>query len=415
MKLFSTLTILFSGVLLFSACRGTVKSEKKENGSIMNDNKGTYGKNLEFLKKHTEVIELRKNNSAIAVIPSWQGRVMTSTSEGDLGFSFGWINHELISSGELKPHINAFGGEERLWFGPEGGQFSIFFKKDSEFTFDNWQTPAFMDTEPFRLIGHTDSTVTFSHNAEIENYSGTAFRFSLERKVELMGLVALADQAGIDVSGVSSVAYKSVNLITNTGDYAWTKETGLLSIWILGMFNPSPGVIVAIPYNKGDEAIMGVPVNDSYFGEISDDRLKVSDKHIFFRADGKSRGKIGLSPQRAKGIMASYDADNCILTFLICRLPEGNRDYVNSSWEIQDRPYSGDALNSYNDGPLEDGSQMGPFYELESSSPAAELKPGESIRHIQYTIHLTGSVKELDRICGSVIGIGLEEISNAFK
>jgi hypothetical protein len=58
---------------------------------------------------------------------------------------------------------------------------------------------------------------------------------------------------------------------------------------------------------------------------------------------------------------------------------------------------------------------MGPFYELESSSPAAELKPGESIRHIQYTIHLTGSVKELDRICGSVIGIGLEEISNAFK
>ena len=51
-------------------------------------------------------------------------------------------------------------------------------------------------------------------------------------------------------------------------------------------------------------------------------------------------------------------------------------------------PYSGDALNSYNDGPLEDGSQMGPFYELETSSPAAALKPGESITHSQITIHL---------------------------
>jgi hypothetical protein len=28
------------------------------------------------------------------------------------------------------PHINVFGGEDRFWLGPEGGQFSIFFAKD---------------------------------------------------------------------------------------------------------------------------------------------------------------------------------------------------------------------------------------------------------------------------------------------
>ncbi len=110
-----------------------------------------YGYNLEFLKKYVEVIELKKGNSALVLVPQWQGRVMTSTSEGASGFSFGWINHELISSGRSLPHINPFGGEERLWLGPEGGQYSIFFRKGDEFIYENWQTPAFLDTIPFNV------------------------------------------------------------------------------------------------------------------------------------------------------------------------------------------------------------------------------------------------------------------------
>ena len=88
-----------------------------------------YGYNRDFLKKYVQVIELKNGRSAVALIPAWQGRVMTSTSEGDAGLSFGWINSELIASGEVLKHINPFGGEERLWLGPEGGQFSIFFTK----------------------------------------------------------------------------------------------------------------------------------------------------------------------------------------------------------------------------------------------------------------------------------------------
>jgi hypothetical protein len=102
--------------------------------------------------------------------------------------------------------------------------------------------------------------------------------------------------------------------------------------------------------------------------------------------DGKSRGKIGINQQRATGVLGSYDSDNKALTFLFCRVPETRSDYVNSSWEIQKDPFSGDVYNSYNDGPLADGSQMGPFYELETSSPAARLKPGESITHDQITV-----------------------------
>jgi len=402
--------------IILASCTGNGKAKKnniKENTMTI-DSSNQYGFNRDFLKKHTTIIELKTANSAIVLVPSWQARVMTSTAEGDSGFSFGWINRDLINSGKLLPHINAFGGEERLWLGPEGGQFSIFFAKGKPFIYDNWQTPAFLDTTPFQLISSTDTSALFGNDISTMNYSGTSLRFRLEREVALLSEKQIYNQVSIDVNGLKCVGYRSHNKITNKGDAPWKKETGLLSIWMLGMFNPSPAIIVVIPVNPGDDKNIGPKVNDSYFGKIADDRLKVSGDHIFFKADGKSRGKIGIPPLRAIGIMGSYDSDNKILTLLICRLPEGKKDYVNSSWQIQKDPYSGDALNSYNDGPLEDGSQMGPFYELENSSPAADLQPGESLSHIQFTLHLTGDTTNLDRVSRNVLGVSLQAISGAF-
>jgi hypothetical protein len=88
--------------------------------------------------------------------------------------------------------------------------------------------------------------------------------------------------------------------------------------------------------------------------------------------------------------------------------------YVNSAWELQKDPFSGDALNSYNDGPLADGTQMGPFYELETSSQAAELLPGETLTHTQYTLHITGDPQLLDQVSRKVLGVSLEEIQKSF-
>lgn len=403
--------------LVLTACSGNPKgkSDNQKKETMIFDSLNQYGYNRIFLEKYVQVIELKNGISAIAVIPAWQGRVMTSTAEGDAGFSFGWINRNLIAAGKIQPHINAFGGEERLWLGPEGGQFSIFFKKGSQFDYDHWQTPAFMDTTPFEVVSRTDSTALFACDAKSDNYSGTHLKFRLEREVAVLSENDILKQLDIDVKGLKSVAYKSSNVLINRGDNEWVKETGLLSVWMLGMFNPSPSVVIAIPFNPGDEKTMGPAVNDSYFGKISPDRLKLSGNHIFFRADGKSRGKIGLPPLRATGTMGSYDSANNILTLLICRLPEGKTEYVNSAWKIQDNPFSGDALNSYNDGPLADGSQMGPFYELETSSPAAALKPGERLAHVQFTLHLTGDKEILNKVSMKALGISLTEIENSFK
>ena len=410
------IAIAVFSLLFLLSCLG--KDHLRKNNQIsetMNrDTTEQYGYNLEFLKKYVEVIELKKGNSALVMVPLWQGRVMTSTSEGASGFSFGWINHELISSGRHLPHINPFGGEERLWLGPEGGQYSIFFRQGDEFIYENWQTPAFLDTVPFKVIAVSDYSASFSYEVNIENYSGTALNLEIEREVTLLDKDQVLLETGIDLTGLNFVAYRSENKLGNKGTNEWKKESGLLSIWMLGMFNPSPAVTVVIPFKQGDKNELGVEVNDSYFGKIAADRLKISGNNIYFRADGKSRGKIGISPKRATGTMGSYDFDNNILTLVICKLPEGEKEYVNSAWKIQDHPYSGDALNSYNDGPLEDGSQMGPFYELETSSPAAALKPGESIMHTQITIHITGDKTLLNKASASSLGVSPEEIEKVF-
>ncbi|MGC1391296.1 MAG: DUF6786 family protein [Bacteroidales bacterium] len=412
----SPIKIILLAYVSLVACMGNnqVKNNNLKEKTMITDSTKQYEFNRDFLKKHTTIVELRNGNSAITLVPSWQARVMTSTAEGDQGFSFGWINRTLIASGKSAPHINAFGGEERLWLGPEGGQFSIFFSKGKSFVYDNWQTPAFLDTTPFQLISSTDSSALFGNDITTENYSGTFLKFRIERDVTLLSEKEIEKLISVDLKGINSVAYRSDNKLINKGEVAWKKETGLLSIWMLGMFNPSPAIIIAIPVKPGEEKLIGPKVNDNYFGKISGDRLRVSGNHIFFKADGKSRGKIGIPPLRATGVMGSYDSDNKILTLLICRLPEDKKDYVNSSWKIQEDPFSGDALNSYNDGPLEDGSQMGPFYELETSSPAADLKPGESLSHIQYTLHLKGDVQELDKVARKVLGVSLAEITSAF-
>src|SRR3974390_1782487 len=137
----------------------------------------TFGEDTAFLKSHTDLIVLsnEKGMAKVAVAPAWQGRVMTSTAGADGGLSFGWINRELIASGKLAPHMNAFGGEDRFWMGPEGGQFSIFFAKGAKFEFNDWFTPAVFDTLPYKVVRQATDQAVFGSEFTLTNYSGTQF------------------------------------------------------------------------------------------------------------------------------------------------------------------------------------------------------------------------------------------------
>jgi hypothetical protein len=400
-------------VLTVLACIGIIAG-CAENAKMA---KNTFGDDLKFLEKHTQVVVLSgaSGDSQVVVLPEMQGRVMTSSAEGAGGLSYGWINRELVSSGEFVEHINVFGGEDRFWIGPEGGQFSIFFKNGVPFDLEHWFTPAAIDTEAFELVSKSKNRAVLKKNMQLENYSRTVFDIRVDREVRVLGPDEAVNELGTTPArGVKMVAFESTNKMTNTGDKAWKKETGLLSIWILGMFNPSPRTTIVVPFKTGPESRLGPAVNDAYFGKVPSERLIVKDGVLFFSGDGQYRSKIGLSPQRAKPTLGSYDAVNKVLTIVQYNQPEGVTDYVNSMWELQDEPFKGDTVNSYNDGPPEPGAEpMGPFYELETSSMAAALAPGEKISHIHRTFHLQGSQADLDPIAQATLGVTIAEIESA--
>ena len=374
---------------------------------------------IEFLRKHVETIVLGGEAAGprVAVVPAYQGRVMTSTTGGASQPSFGWINRAHIESGKSTPHINVFGGEERFWMGPEGGQFSIFFPPGGKFELADWQTPAAIDSEPFAVADKNDSSVRFRQDTQLKNYSNTEFQVRVERAIELVSKAAAEKSLGRPLGDLRMVGYRSTNRLTNIGTATWQKQSGLLSIWILGMYKPGPRTTVVIPFRLGDEEKLGPIVNDAYFGKPPADRLKIASGVVFFSGDGRFRSKIGLSPRRARDVCGSWDAAVGVLTIVKYSQPDASvTDYVNSMWEIQSQPYAGDAVNSYNDGPPSPGAKpLGPFYELETSSPALALAPGKSAEHIQETYHFEGDRAALDAFAEDVLGASLNEIEQSLR
>ncbi len=369
-----------------------------------------------FLEKQTAAVILKSpdGQAQVVVVPKYQGRVMTSTSGGEKGRSYGWINYSLIESGKFVEHFNAFGGEDRFWMGPEGGQFALFFQKGTPYDLDNWQTPPIIDTEAYPVVSKTDHEIVFQKKGTVVNRSGTVFDIQIDRTVSLLDSARTGKLLGVTIpESVKQVAYESKNSVTNKGKEAWVKEKGLLSIWILGMFKHSPTTTIVIPFVKGSESELGPKVNDTYFGKVPAERLVVKDEVLFFKGDGKYRSKIGLSPKRARNVAGSYDSANHLLTLVQYDKPAGATDYVNSMWEDQKEPFSGDVVNSYNDGPTATGKPLGPFYELETSSPAGALEPGKALVHCHRTFHFEGEEADLDQIAKSVLGVGLEEIKTA--
>jgi hypothetical protein len=374
-----------------------------------------FGDDLAFLRAHIEVVVLTggRGQAQVAVVPAWQGRVATSTADGEGGRSFGWLNRPLIASGKTLPHMTPLGGEDRLWLGPEGGQFSLFFKPGEPFDLEHWQTPAALDSEPFEVVGRGPGEVSLAREIALPNRAGVTLSARLERKVRLLGAAAVRESCGrAPGAGLTWVAYESENRIINLGEAAWTRKTGLPSLWMLGMFKPSATTTVVIPLGPG----AGRAVNDEYFGAVEGERLAVKGGVIFFRGDGQQRGKIGVAQARARPTLGSYDSGARVLTVVWYNKPRQGRPYVNSLWRQQADPFAGDVVNAYNDGPPAPGVKpLGPFYELETSSPGAELRPRAWLAHVHRTMHFQGEPAAIDAMARACLGVTVAAIEAAFR
>jgi hypothetical protein len=367
------------------------------------------------------VVELADGEGAlVAICPEWQGRVMTSTCGGRHGPSFGFVNRAFIEAGRPDPRLNNYGGEDRMWLSPEGGQFSLWFKPGAEQTLANWYTPPALNEGAFRIAaGPDDSHCRLAKRMQFENASATPFDLDVTREVRLLGEQDLGELFGrraaetMSSGGVQTVGYETVNTIANRGA-PMTRRKGLVSIWMLGMLNASPETVVIVPYKPGDEHRLGPPVKSDYFGHVPPERLKILPEVILLTADGQFRAKIGTSQKRARNVLGSIDYQGNVLTLVHFTMPDdpGGHAYMNNMWELpQAEPYRGDVANSYNDGPPEPGKPgLGAFYEIESLSPAVALATGESLAHRHRTVHVQADPATLTELARELLGVDLEAV-----
>ena len=378
----------------------------------------TFQSDVDFLKKYFDIHILRNDEGGRAiVIPALQGRTMTSSSNGDQGQSYGFINYEHYDK-PLDPQINLYGGEDRIWISPEGGQFSVFFDPDVPMDFANWRCPKILDTDVYEVVEKDDGLITTKSSTAMMNMSGYVFDIELERTVELLSSESAAKHLQTSLDGVSLAAQESRNKLTNTGDKTWSQETGLIGLWAICMSKPSPNATLMIPFRKGEEAELGTIVTSDYFGKLGSDRLAVNEElgMIFLLGDGDYRSKLGLSEKRSLPYVGSWDADRGVLTVVQFSMPgTAPHGYTNNLWEVQDEPYAGDVINGYNDGPNDSGGKLGGFYELETISPACALGPGESHTHTQRIIRIEGERAKLDAISQSVFGVSLDQVESQLK
>ena len=371
----------------------------------------TYQQDVAFLRKHTQVIELSgPENARVALTPAYQGRVMTSTI-GKTKASFGWINGEFVESGREDALFNNYGGEDRFWLGPEAGQFGLWFSKGDSFDLKHWKTPQGINTGEFAVLSQSKQAVRMSKQLKVNNAAGTAFCCGVQRVIRVLSAQQAAEHLGSTVPrNVSMVGFESVNTLTNTGKNSWSRKGGLLSIWSLGMFKAAPRAKAIVPFISGDEKMLGVKPKLDYFGPLPAKRGRILKEHVLFSVDGNFRSKIGIPRPRAKNVLGSFDPDARVLTIIQFNLPCGaaNLDYVNSLWEHQKSPFAGDVVNSYNDGPADPRRPgLGTCYELETSSPAANLAKGQSITHTHRTFHFSGNFEELCELSIKALGFDI--------
>ncbi len=363
----------------------------------------TFEQDQEILSKVKDLHILKTENALVAVSGRLQCRVFTSSSKGLKGKSYGWFNREAILDGSFKRRFSSLGGEDRMWFGPQYGKYNVFFERGSTFEDEHMQISPDLDTLSFKVIAKNDKMIESSGRMRIKNYQDYVFDIDLHRRVAILEKERIEQNLEISIQeNVYHVGFETETEMTNIGTNEWSRETGLISIWILSCIIPTDSTVAIIPTRGQIESVT------NYFTPLDDSRMQIKDGVVHYKADANYLNKIGILPENTVPIFGSYSPELNLLTIVEFTF-EDSPLYMNSQKTKQTDPYGGDVINIFNDGTTATAGPFGPFYELESSSSAKELKKGEKIIHVSRTYHFEGDAQSLDEIALATLGIRLSD------
>ncbi|GAA4936736.1 hypothetical protein GCM10023314_06350 [Algibacter agarivorans] len=358
-----------------------------------------------MVKTHTKVIELTTNygNSRISIVPELQGRILTSSFNGIDGISNGWINKK-----ESLINLQNIGGEERLWLGPLGGQYSFYYQNINPLDENNWKVPDAIANGEFEITNKNETSVTMTKGMKLINHLGTTFNLKINRKISILDKSEIKNKLSINFDeSIKHVAYKTTHSLVNKGLSSWYKQTGLVSLWSANMFVGTDNTTVIIPLKKASSL-------DSiykYMGDLDANRLQIKNSNILlFKADGKYRSKIGIPKSLAPSVYGCYTKDKKRLT-IVQYLETNDSLYANSYVTKQKTPYKGEVIPIYNDGPMDySPTNKHSFFELESTSSMRELQPKtDTLKHWHSVYHFSGDEHKLNELSKTLLGIDLKD------
>ncbi len=364
---------------------------------------GSFGFDLKQVEASEKPMVLTRGDAQLIISEAFQARVITSTSRGLQGTSYGWIDFKALEKNKNGETKYSYGGEDRLWLGPLGSRFSMFYG-GNKIHGGNWQVPGLIDTAAFALVSKTAHSAQFEKAAIIKNNVGTSFDIRINRQIDLLSKDDIEGDLGTSIpSQLSYVGFQSYNEITNLGP-DWNQENGLIAPWVLGMFPGQENSFAIFPFITSEEKPLAV---QKYLNDFGEDRLQVLDSVLLFKTDGKFRSKIGLKSANTKPIIGSFDSKNNVLTIITFSY-DASGDFLSSTESEAVDLFGGDVVNSYNNGIDDEGKAT--FYELESAAPARALATEASISHVHATYHFEGDFKKLNEISKAVLGFDLKGI-----
>ncbi|MBO6101659.1 MAG: hypothetical protein J6P03_00195 [Opitutales bacterium] len=393
--------------IMLAAC-GIISEAQSEYAEA---DKWTFGKDISLLETYADCIVLGDGESFLALSPKLQGRVLTSTFDGANGRSLGWYNRTLLANGGEESHLNIIGGEDYVWVGPEGSEYSLFFPEKELFIAQNWKIPAAFSAEPWKLAAKSKYQAKFEKQAKLKNAKGADVSMNVEREVSFVSKQNASKILGVEIpDSVKVVAFQSINKLTNSGAEAWGEGGALVNMSAHSCFNANKSTYAFVPYKEGDQKQLGAIISDPY-NEPVGDRLSVAPEYVRLRVDGFKVGEIFMNQKRSKNVIASYDSERNILTIVKYLSPTRERKYLPALWKRAADVFDGEALSVFNNGPAVQGSFFSEkFFETTTYSPALALEPGKSQIHVQRVFHFQGSEYDLGIIAYKCLGLTINQL-----
>lgn len=396
-------TLAACSIALFCACNNSPKPEKapEQPGETISrpDN---FAEDITFLREFAQpaVLKDSTSKSAIAIIPAWQGRVITSSVEEN-GRSFGWLNYSTIENGKAD-EFSTYGGEDRFLLGPEPTPvIDTTVSENGDAVTKHATPPALPSTRTLQQVSSAKGITVLEGAIGIQSKNGNTLHTSVSRTISLLSRRDLHNYLGADIHrSMRAVGFHSDNIIINSGDHRWDTAYGTTSIRIRGVFPVTQASIAIIPLRPG-----GTVENSA---ALPKERFLIKNNIAFFRADGNLSAEIGVKQQSALNYVGLYDPEREVLTVVQFTLPRNPAFYLGETMEDN----RAEVLTIRNNGP-ENPYARGRFMEIQSASPAALLKPKGRMQHFHRTIHLQGSEKHLGEITKKLFGVTVKELKAA--